>query len=213
MNTKVADKSSRSRLSSEERRATIVDAACKLFAERGFRGTTTRELAAAVGVSEPILYEHFRTKRELYAAIIDRKSHEGTESLTELLNRYAAADDDRGFFEQLGVLIINWYTQDPTFIRLLLFSNLEGDELKDLFHDSSARVFNEIVNYISRRMDQGALRRGDAVVQARAFFGMIAHYALTGLLFDCWPIGKSSDEVVREMVGIYLSGTCAQEKS
>ena len=56
---------SKPRLTSEERRASIVEAACKLFADKGFRGTTTRELAAAVGVSEPILYEHFKTTRDL----------------------------------------------------------------------------------------------------------------------------------------------------
>ena len=65
------------RMSSEERRAAIIHAACRLFAEKGFRGTTTRELAAAVGVTEPVLYEHFRTKRDLYSAIIGEKSKDG----------------------------------------------------------------------------------------------------------------------------------------
>ena len=75
MSTKLAQP--KPRMSSEERRAAIVHAACRLFAERGFRGTTTRELAAAVGVTEPVLYEHFRTKRDLYSAIIGEKAKAG----------------------------------------------------------------------------------------------------------------------------------------
>jgi AcrR family transcriptional regulator len=64
-------------MTSEERRAAILAAAVRLFAERGFRGTTTRALARAVGVSEPVLYEHFKSKHELYKAIVEAKSREG----------------------------------------------------------------------------------------------------------------------------------------
>jgi AcrR family transcriptional regulator len=46
----------RQRLSKDQRRQAIVEAAAALFAERGFRGVTTRELAKAVGVTEPVLY-------------------------------------------------------------------------------------------------------------------------------------------------------------
>src|SRR3954451_21282545 len=99
-----------SRMSSEDRRAHILDTACKLFAEKGFRGTTTRELAASVGVTEPVLYEHFKTKRDLYAAIIESKAHEGAEVVAALTEKYALTDDDRGFFTELGDFIVHLYT-------------------------------------------------------------------------------------------------------
>src|SRR5919106_3391967 len=60
-----------SRLSSEERRRAIVDAVRGVFAEKGFDGTTTRELAKAAGVSEALLYKHFPSKESLYAAMLD----------------------------------------------------------------------------------------------------------------------------------------------
>src|SRR3954451_23348126 len=100
----------KTRMTSEERRSSIVDAACKLFAEKGFRGTTTRELAANVGVTEPVLYEHFKTKGDLYAAIIESKAHEGAEVVAALTEKYALTDDDRGFFSELGDFIVNLYT-------------------------------------------------------------------------------------------------------
>ena len=60
-----------SRLTSEERRQAIVDAVKGVFAEKGFDGTTTRELANAAGVSEALLYKHFPSKESLYAAMLD----------------------------------------------------------------------------------------------------------------------------------------------
>src|ERR671924_1917076 len=62
---------SSSRLSSEERREAIVKAVRGVFAEKGFDGTTTRELARAANVSEALLYKHFPSKESLYAAMLD----------------------------------------------------------------------------------------------------------------------------------------------
>jgi AcrR family transcriptional regulator len=59
------------RLSSAERRQTIVEAARGVFAENGFDGTTTRALAKAAGVSEALLYKHFPSKESLYTAMLD----------------------------------------------------------------------------------------------------------------------------------------------
>jgi AcrR family transcriptional regulator len=61
----------RIRLSARERRRAIVTAVQGTFAEKGFDGTTTRELARAAGVSEALLYKHFPSKESLYAAMLD----------------------------------------------------------------------------------------------------------------------------------------------
>src|SRR2546428_176813 len=58
-----------SRLSGDERREAIVKAVRKVFAEKGFHGTTTRELACAAGVSEALLFKHFPSKEALYSAM------------------------------------------------------------------------------------------------------------------------------------------------
>src|SRR5215467_11882575 len=57
------------KLSSEERRAAIIKAVRGTFAEKGFHGTTTRELAEAAGVSEALLFKHFTNKEALFAAM------------------------------------------------------------------------------------------------------------------------------------------------
>lgn len=204
--------SSKPRMTSEERRTAIVQAALRLFSEKGFRGTTTRELAAAVGVTEPVLYEHFRTKRDLYSAIIGEKASTSLAILHSLRDQYAEEGDDYGFFNALGEGIIDWYIKDPTFIRLLLFSSLEGHELKDLFHDRSHEFFSIVTGYIEHRIQAGALKPCDPAIAGRAFFGMIAHYALTGLLFGCAPFEKDPKQVVNEMVHIFMQGMCTEPK-
>lgn len=200
-------------MSSEDRKASIVQAACRLFSEKGFRGVTTRELAAAVGVTEPVLYEHFRTKRDLYRAIIESKAGEGVEVVQGIRDRYEAVADDFGFFSNLADSIVHWYMRDPAFIRLLLFSNLEGHELKDLFHERSCECFQIVSGYVSRRIADGAMNKVDPMVAARAFFGMVAHYALSAVVFDVSPIPRPAPEVVQEMVGIFLGGLCKQENN
>src|SRR5438309_7219386 len=58
------------KLTCEERREAIINAVRKVFAEQGFHGTTTRELAEAAGVSEALLFKHFPNKESLYAAML-----------------------------------------------------------------------------------------------------------------------------------------------
>lgn len=60
------------RLHTDERRAIIVEAAGKLFGEHGYDGTRLSDVAAAAGITKPILYRHFDAKRGLYLALLER---------------------------------------------------------------------------------------------------------------------------------------------
>ena len=60
------------RLPAAERRQALVDAALRVFIARSYRGATTADIAREAGVSEPILYRHFPSKRDLYFACVDR---------------------------------------------------------------------------------------------------------------------------------------------
>ena len=74
----------RQRLSAEDRRAAIIDAARTLFARNGFRGTGTSDIAAAAGCSEPVIYKHFASKQALFAAVLE-------DSALYMRGRFAAA--------------------------------------------------------------------------------------------------------------------------
>lgn len=63
-----------SRLPAAQRKEQLLDTAVELFSRHGFGGATTAELAKAAGVTEPIIYRHFRSKKDLFIAVIDRTS-------------------------------------------------------------------------------------------------------------------------------------------
>jgi len=60
------------RLPAAQRREQLLDTAVALFAERGFSGSTTAQLAKAAGVTEPIIYRHFSSKKDLFIAVIEK---------------------------------------------------------------------------------------------------------------------------------------------
>ncbi len=72
------------RLRAVDRRRQLLQVAADLFARRGFRGTTTAELAKSAGVTEPILYRHFTSKLDLFITLID-------EIGVELIDRWMEA--------------------------------------------------------------------------------------------------------------------------
>lgn len=70
----MSSKPLRCRLPAEQRRTAIVDAALQVFGERSYGAATTAEIARAAGISEPILYRHFASKRDLYVACLEAMS-------------------------------------------------------------------------------------------------------------------------------------------
>ena len=79
----------RRRLTGEERRAAILDSALAVFGERGYHASSIDDIARAGGTSKALIYEHFDSKQELYAELLDR--HAG-----ELFKRLAAAIEEAG---------------------------------------------------------------------------------------------------------------------
>jgi len=61
----------RPRLSADERRQAVLEAACQVFSQSSYRGATTAEIARQAGITEPILYRHFGSKHDLYLACLD----------------------------------------------------------------------------------------------------------------------------------------------
>jgi AcrR family transcriptional regulator len=194
------------RLTGEERRHVIIDAALTLFARKGFRGTTTKEIAQAAGCSEATIFKHFTTKDELYSAILESKV-----TIEETLARAAhaaARKDDAGVFRAVGLEALIRTEDDPSLMRLLLFSALEGHELSHLFFESEVRRLHEFLsNYIAQRISDGIFRAVNPLVAARGFVGMIVHYLLIHEIFGVKrPVGVLPEQVVDTFVMLFLSG-------
>ena len=193
-----------------DRRQDILTAAMALFAEKGFRGTTTRDLATQAEVNEAIIFRHFKNKEELYSAILEHKACEDRDARIEELERLANANADEKFFQALGRTFLERHAKDTTFLRLLLFSALEGHELSEMFAASmTARnpIPHYIANYIQRRVDEGAFRPVDPQLAARGLLGMFASFVLFQEILGLKKTQPyDSEEVVRTFVSIFLNG-------
>jgi len=174
------------RMAGEDRRLQILRVAVSLFSERGFRGTTTKEIAQAARVSEAMVFRHFATKEELYNAILDHKACSGgpidpATMVAEALRR----KDDRAVFEGLALGALNHHDIDPEFQRLLLHSALEKHQLAQTFFETFVRrVYEFLGSYIRERQRDGAMIEIEPAIVVRAFVGMIMHHSLNNNLWD-----------------------------
>ena len=201
------------RMSGDERRLQILKVAISLFSQRGFSGTTTKEIARAAGVSEAMVFRHFATKHELYHAILDFKVCEGGmkvppwESETE--RKAIAEKDDYTVFYNIAINALHHHQEDVDFMRLLFYSALDEHELSQIFFDQFvSRMYDFIGAYISQRQADGAMRTGEPRVFVRAFLGMLIHHSLNNMLWDKNRrlLDISDEQAAHEFVTILLNG-------
>jgi TetR/AcrR family transcriptional regulator len=196
----------------EDRRQQLLEVAIDLFSRKGFNGTTTKEIAAAAGVTEAIIFRHFETKQHLYTAIIDNKLQcaAGSEWFSEIK---AAMDrnDDEGLFRRLAKAIIGTHRVDPKFERLMLYAALEGNDIALIYmRQITASIVDAFRAYILRRQREGALRKvqPDAVIMAIA--GMAKNYAMGKFIHEFKEPCLSDDEAINAFTGIIMNGICAK---
>jgi AcrR family transcriptional regulator len=202
------------RMKGDERREQILATAVNLFSRNGFRGTTTKEIAQAAGVSEAMVFRHFASKEALYGAILDDKAcREGVgrypwES-NELLQKALAEKDDFGVFYQMAQSALEKHQSSIPFLRLLFYSALEEHELAErFFGDFIEKIYAFIGDYIRTRQQEGAFRDIEPRVAVRAFLGMLIHHSLNNILWDKDRrlLNISNEEAARNFAEILLRG-------
>src|SRR5690349_1345602 len=202
------------RMAGEERRLQILAVAVSLFSQKGFRGTTTKEIATAAGVSEAMVFRHFATKQELYSAILDHKAcASGRFDPAETAAVPMERKDDRAVFESLALGALDHHEHDPQFQRLLLYSALEKHELAQMFFDQIVRhVYDFLGSYIRERQHDGAFIEIDPAIVVRCFIGMVMHHSLNNNLWDPQRrlLNISNQAAARQFAHILLNGISSQ---
>jgi len=201
------------RLDSDERRRAIVLAAVPLFARNGFAGTTTRELAAAAGVSEALLFKHFPSKQSLYREIL-ALGCEGDPALQELATLPASTETLAGivrFMVRRYVLGCERARADLDLrMRLMLHSCLEdGDYARELFAAVAPHVVPVFVASLKAAEEAGDLAPLPASGANRFWFAqhVAAMMAFAFLPRDGFiPYEGSLDRLVEEAGDFILRG-------
>jgi AcrR family transcriptional regulator len=145
----------RRRLPVAERRELVMAAAGRLFGERGYDGTRLDAIAAAAGVTKPVLYRHFDSKRDLYLALLARHRD-------DLPTFTASLPAEGSLAERLHAVVDAWlgYVETHAYAWRMLFRDTGGDR--------EVREFRRQVHAQAREVLAGVIRSlGDPTIPAR----------------------------------------------
>ena len=176
------------RMPAAERRLKLVETAIRVFSEGSYRGTTTAEIARAAGVSEPILYRHFASKRDLYLAALEHvwaqarsawetalaEEPDVIAALAAMGRGQFVARDCKHQLSELWVQALSEATEDPA-LRKYLRKHMR--EVHDFFAAMLRRGQDEGVIHRDRDVDAEAW-----VFLAGGILGMVGRRV--GLLDD-----------------------------
>lgn len=197
-------RTSRPRMSAQERREQLLDVSRRLFAAKGFEGTSVEEIAAHSGVSKPIVYEHFGGKEGMYAVVVDREIQALTRALSGALE---AGGHPKLLVERTALALLGYIEENEDGFRILVrdspvaqatgtFSSLIGDVATQVEHMLADQ-------FRRRRLDAEV-----APIYAQMLVGMVA---LTGQYWlDARDLDKSV--VAAHLVNLAWHGLAEMER-
>lgn len=193
------------KLPGQKRKELIIQTAMKLFAQNGFSGTTTKDIAKASKISEALLFKFFPTKHSLYSAMINYRIKQvgNSYNLQQLFDK-----PSKEFFKEIVKFHIENIEKDDTFMRILLFSALEGHSLFDQFYKIKIyKIVLKIADYIRIKIDKGEFKNLNPTLAARMLMGMTYNYLLSKKIFKIKnPANFTTDEIADIIVDIFLNG-------
>ena len=127
-------------MTAPERREQLIEIARRLFAERGFDGTSIEEISARAEVSKPVVYEHFGGKEGLYAVVVDREVHR----LLEMMQDSLTAGEPRMLLEQAALALLDYIEHFSDGFRILVRDSPIG---------SASGSFVSIIGDIASRVE------------------------------------------------------------
>jgi AcrR family transcriptional regulator len=198
------------RLPAPDRKKQLLEIAMKLFSDQGFDGTTTREIAEAAGVNEALIFRHFRTKEDLFWAVLsDRVERRGRNRRIRELAK--SEGDFREMLVAIAETLLDRTDDDAAVTRLLFYSALRNRELSHrFFRTYGQEKFETLADHIRVGIAAGRLREVNPAIAARSFLGMIVYHYLVEEVFGV-PHAQalSTRELAEELVSIFIEGISA----
>jgi AcrR family transcriptional regulator len=184
-------------MTGQERRQQLLDIGRRLFAERGFEGTSIEEIAAQAKVSKPVVYEHFGGKEGLYAVVVDREVQRLLTLATTLLD----GEPSREKLEAATVALLRYIQDNADGFRILVRDSSPGSRsgtYGTLLSDIAAQVEHIMADFLSVRGHDPKL----APMYAQMFVGMVA---FTG---QWWLDARKPklEEVARHIINLAWNG-------
>lgn len=140
----------------------ILASAAQMFANSGYNGVSTRDIASQAGVNEVTIYRHYPRKRDLYFAVLDAELQQVKLS-GDLLAKVAEAEDAKSAVARTSELLAATMMQRPQLLRLVQFSALElNDDIDPLLQRHLGQLIEVIARYLEPWVNKGELHSTNA---------------------------------------------------
>ena len=190
-------------------RQRIIQATTRLFAEKGIAGTTTRAIAELAGVNEVTLFRHFGSKDNLAREIIKEYGGQAVAGDLEQLFSGDYAQD----MAIIGHLLMSMMTERINLIRMAICEAGKFPDFQGLVAENPRQLRQMLARYFQRQMDAKVIHPGHPEALAQAFLGMFISYTiLQGLLSDSIKPEISSEDLVEQVVTVFVRGTLIKQE-
>lgn len=191
----------------EERRRRIVRGAMAAFARTGFKGTRSRDLAAAAGVSEALIFKHFPNKRALQKEIIEERLRQTGRFLPPDIHAAELADA----LGRIAARVIELSERDPDFMRLLYYSGLEREPLAPMFFQRRVtQSISEVTGLFRAWIRKGWVRRTlDPRLCAWSFMACLFQLMAARHIFGVRRLADRAGGLSERVADLFLRGVIA----
>jgi AcrR family transcriptional regulator len=162
-------------MTGKQRREQLLDVGRKLFAEKGFEGTSVEEIAARAEVSKPVVYEHFGGKEGLYAVVVDREIQTLLDTITGVLVSEGAGTS-RLLVERAAMALLDYIETSTDGFRILVRDSPVATST-GTFASLISDVASQVEHILADAFQRNHLDPKNAPLYAQMLVGMVA---LTG---------------------------------
>ena len=191
-------------------RQLILDAALDLFAEKGYFGTSLRDVAATVGVRESALYNYFAGKEALFDALLVAQQDLKAERLTPLAE--APIVDGRTTLLQFAYATLDSFTQpqEQKLFRILMSDGVRLAKVGRInLYERLGHGRNRLNDIMQRLIREGWLRRADVNLLSLSFVSPLVLWRQLHAINADLPIIRNPRAFARQHVDLFLAGAAA----
>jgi AcrR family transcriptional regulator len=194
----------RARMTGKQRREQLLDVGRKLFAEKGFEGTSVEEIAAHAEVSKPVVYEHFGGKEGLYAVVVDREIRSLLDAITASLS---TAEHPRVMLEKAALALLDYIESSTDGFRILVRDSPVATST-GTFASLLSDVASQVEHLLGDEFKGRGLEAKTSPLYAQMLVGMVA---LTGQFWLDHRKPKKAD-VAAHLVNLAWNGLSGLER-
>lgn len=160
----------RSRMTRAQRRQQLTGIGRSLFAVRGLDGTTIEEIAAAAGVSKPVIYEHFGSKEGLYVEVVEQESKVLLSSITSSLSEEASP---RVLLERAALAVLDYIENHTDGFRILV-RDAPPSQPEGAYSTLLSHIVVRVEHILSDEFERRGFSPADGAIYAQMLVGMMA---------------------------------------